>query len=131
MSEIICTSPVDGRVYARRPIASQADITQAIAAARKAQAGWRRVPVAERGRLLSAAVDAMLAMADEIGPEITRMMGRPIRYAAGELNGFAERARHMISIAGEALAPVRPHGAPDPASSSSGPVSDPGTGPLA
>ena len=112
MSEIICTSPVDGRVYARRPIASQADITQAIAAARKAQAGWRRVPVAERGRLLSAAVDAMLAMADEIGPEISWQMGRPVRYAAGELRGFEERARHMIAIAEKALAPVEPEAKP-------------------
>jgi hypothetical protein len=31
-------------------------------------------------------------------------------YAAGELNGFAERARHMIAIAEKALAPVVPEG---------------------
>ncbi len=31
-------------------------------------------------------------------------MGRPIRYGAGELRGFEERARHMIAIAGDALA---------------------------
>jgi acyl-CoA reductase-like NAD-dependent aldehyde dehydrogenase len=31
-------------------------------------------------------------------------MGRPIRYGAGELRGFEERARHMIGIADEALA---------------------------
>jgi len=108
MSEIICTSPVDGAIIARRPIASAADIEAAIGAARKAQAEWKRVPLAERAAILSRAVDAMLAMKDEIGPELTRQMGRPIRYAAGELSGFEERARHMISIAEEALAPVRP-----------------------
>lgn len=108
MSEIICTSPVDGAIIARRPIASAADIEAAIGAARKAQAEWKHVPLAERAAILSRAVDAMLAMKDEIGPELTRQMGRPIRYAAGELSGFEERARHMISIAEEALAPVRP-----------------------
>ena len=30
-------------------------------------------------------------------------MGRPIAYAAGEINGFEERARHMIAAAPEAL----------------------------
>ena len=33
-------------------------------------------------------------------------MGRPIRYAAGEVKGFEERARFMIDIADEALSPV-------------------------
>ena len=35
-------------------------------------------------------------------------MGRPVRYGAGELAGFEERARHVIDIAEEALAPVTP-----------------------
>ncbi len=35
-------------------------------------------------------------------------MGRPIRYAASEINGTLDRARYMISIAAEALADVDP-----------------------
>jgi acyl-CoA reductase-like NAD-dependent aldehyde dehydrogenase len=105
---ITCTSPIDGFVVASRPVASDAEIAAALAAARKAQAEWRRVSIPERAAILSRAVDAMLAMKDEIAPELTRQMGRPIRYAAGELKGFEERARHMIGIAGEALAPVIP-----------------------
>jgi acyl-CoA reductase-like NAD-dependent aldehyde dehydrogenase len=108
MTDIICISPVDGSEYARRPIASGTAINTALEAASKAQADWRRVPVPERVRVLSLAVDAMLAMKDEIGPEISWQMGRPIRYAAGELRGFEERARHMIAIAAAALAPVMP-----------------------
>ncbi len=50
----------------------------------------------------------MLAMKDEIIPELAWQMGRPVRYGAGELRGFEERARHMISIAEEALANVVP-----------------------
>ena len=46
----------------------------------------------------------MLAMADEIVPELAKQMGRPVKYGRGELGGFEERARHMIEIAPESLA---------------------------
>ncbi|HKY87943.1 MAG TPA: aldehyde dehydrogenase family protein [Pseudorhodoplanes sp.] len=108
MADIVCVSPVDGREVARKPAASAADIENAVAAARGAQAEWARVPVAERAKLCSAAVDAMLAMRAEIAPELSWQMGRPIKYAGGELGGFEERARHMIAIADEALSPVVP-----------------------
>jgi acyl-CoA reductase-like NAD-dependent aldehyde dehydrogenase len=108
MTDIICISPVDGREYARRPVATPAAIAAALDAARKAQAAWRHVPISERAQMLSAAVDAMVAMKDEIGPELSWQMGRPIRYAAGEIKGFEERARYMIAIAENALAPVVP-----------------------
>lgn len=108
MTSITCVSPIDGSTVASRPVASDSEIAAALAAARTAQRDWRRVPVADRAAILSRAVDAMLAMRDEIAPELTRQMGRPIRYAAGELKGFEERARHMIGIAETALAPVIP-----------------------
>ncbi|TMJ02716.1 MAG: aldehyde dehydrogenase family protein [Alphaproteobacteria bacterium] len=108
MPSIVCISPVDGREVVRRAASSTAEIGSAIAAARKAQAEWRRVPVAERGRILSKAVDAMLAMRDAIAPELAWQMGRPVRYGGNELNGFEERARHMIAIAESALANIVP-----------------------
>jgi len=108
MPDIACISPVDGREVVRRASASAAEIEGAVEAARKAQADWRRVAVAERGRILSKAVDAMLAMRAEVGPELAWQMGRPIRYGGNELNGFEERARHMIAIADQALAPIVP-----------------------
>jgi len=108
MTDIVCMSPVDGREVARKPAASAAQVEAALAAARKAQAEWKRVSIEERARLCSAAVDAMLAMRAEIAPELSRQMGRPIKYAGGELNGFEERARYMIGIAQDALAPVEP-----------------------
>ena len=109
MSELIrCISPVDGRVYAERAPASDAHIEAALKAARAAQREWRRTPIATRARYCLAAVDAMLATGDEIPAELAWQMGRPIRYAAGELRGFAERARYMIGVAEEALAPVDP-----------------------
>jgi acyl-CoA reductase-like NAD-dependent aldehyde dehydrogenase len=108
MPDIVCVSPVDGREVVRRPSASAGEIDRAIVAARRAQTEWREVPLAERARLLTAAVDAMLAMRDEIVPELAWQMGRPVRFGGGELKGFEERARHMLAIAESALAPVVP-----------------------
>src|SRR5680860_280238 len=107
MSKTIeCISPVDGSVVASRPLATGNEIQSAVAAARKAQAEWRALGVGERAAYCSRAVDAMLAMAGEIIPELAMQMGRPVRYGQGELNGYAERARHMISIAEESLADI-------------------------
>ena len=101
-------SPVDGSLYAEQPAASDAEIAAALAGAKAAQRDWRHVPLAERARLCLAATEAMLAMEAEIVPELAWQMGRPIRYGAGELRGFAERARHMVAIAPAALGDIDP-----------------------
>ena len=38
-------------------------------------------------------------MEAEIAPELSWQMGRPVRYGAGEVRGFAERARTMLALA--------------------------------
>jgi acyl-CoA reductase-like NAD-dependent aldehyde dehydrogenase len=108
MSAQTCISPVDGRVYVERSPANPAAIEAALKAARAAQREWRRVSVEKRAAYCTAAVEAMLGFADAIPAELAWQMGRPVRYGAGELRGFAERARHMIAIAEDALAPLDP-----------------------
>ncbi|KKB13089.1 aldehyde dehydrogenase [Devosia geojensis] len=102
-------SPVDGRVYAERPLATTAEIEAAVTRARYARLAWGEVTVAERAKIIGHFVDALLAMNEEIVPELAWQMGRPIRYG-GEKRGMEERARYMISIAAEALAPVEKPG---------------------
>ncbi|MFT3671952.1 aldehyde dehydrogenase family protein [Aestuariivirga sp.] len=101
-------SPVDGSVVAKRAVASKKQVAATFAAARAAQKDWANLSIKERAAYCSKAVDAMLAMKDEIVPELAWSMGRPVRYGAGELRGFEERARHMIAIAPEALANLTP-----------------------
>lgn len=101
-------SPVDGSIYVERDVASDGAIASALQSAQLAQRAWKQTPVAERAAHCSAAVDAMLAMQGDIVPELAWQMGRPIRYGAGELRGFSDRARHMIAIAPSALADVLP-----------------------
>lgn len=107
-NEVKLISPVDGRVYAERHYASDQTVAAALDAAGHAQRAWKRVPLADRAAYCHAAVDAMLAMREEIAPELAWQMGRPVRYGGGELRGFEERARHMIDIAPAALADIHP-----------------------
>lgn len=104
------TSPVDGRVLATRTLAAEREIEQALAAARRAQPGWRQTPVAERVALVERFCGAFLERRDAIGEELTWQMGRPIRYAPLEVDRMVERAQHMASIAEESLAdrPLEP-----------------------
>ena len=101
-----CITPVDGSVYVERPLAGEAEIAEALARARAAQAAWRHTPLAERQALVSAAVDAFVAKKTEIAEEIAWQMGRPVGQCPGEVAGFEERARHMIAIAPEALGDI-------------------------
>jgi acyl-CoA reductase-like NAD-dependent aldehyde dehydrogenase len=99
-------SPIDNSIYVERPFASAAEIQMALNKAQLAQRLWRTTSIAERQKFCSAAVDALIAKKDELAKELCWQMGRPIRYAAGEIAGFEERARHMIAIAKESLSPL-------------------------
>src|SRR6185503_7572046 len=108
MSEVVkIISPIDGSVYAERPVASDAQIAAAISSARAALPEWRKVPVAERARYMLAFLDALLAMNDDITVELAWQMGRPVRYG-GEKGGTEERVRAMAALAEEALKPYYP-----------------------
>jgi acyl-CoA reductase-like NAD-dependent aldehyde dehydrogenase len=102
-------SPVDGRVYAERPVASGAEIETAVAKAKAARQAWGEVTVRERAKFLNHFVDALLAKNDDIVPELAWQMGRPIRFG-GEKKGVEERSRYMIDIAESALATVEKTG---------------------
>ncbi|MCP4380704.1 MAG: aldehyde dehydrogenase family protein [Hyphomicrobiales bacterium] len=99
-------SPIDGSVYAERPLADDAEIATTLKRARTARTEWRRVPVSERCRIATAFADAMVADTDKVGELLAWQMGRPIRYGAGEVGGFEERARYMIEVAPDALADI-------------------------
>ena len=101
-------SPVDGRVYAERPVASGAEIEAAVVRSKAARRAWAEVTVRERAKYLEHFLDALLGKNDEIVEELAWQMGRPVRFG-GEKRGVEERARYMIGIAEEELAPkMRP-----------------------
>ena len=100
-------SPVDGSIYLERDYANPEQITLALDLAHTAQKAWRKVSLDERKALCSSAVQALVSNKHQISQELCWQMGRPIKYAAGEVNSFAERADYMIAIAETALAPIQ------------------------
>jgi acyl-CoA reductase-like NAD-dependent aldehyde dehydrogenase len=100
-------SPIDGSVVAERELADDARVEAVLSTANEARAGWRATSLDERIRLCEAMVQWLIDHVEEIASEISRQMGRPVRYTPNEiLRGAQERARHMMSIAGENLADI-------------------------
>jgi acyl-CoA reductase-like NAD-dependent aldehyde dehydrogenase len=101
-------SPIDNTLYVERPLATAEQIECALDAAVRAQRAWKTVPIAERAARCLAMVEAVVEKADELGVELTRQMGRPLRYTPNEIRrGFDERARYMVAIAEQSLADIR------------------------
>jgi acyl-CoA reductase-like NAD-dependent aldehyde dehydrogenase len=106
MHELQVKSPIDGNIVARRPLADGAAVAATLAAARKAQRVWRAVPLAARIEIVRRFTSAMRAKKDEIGAELTRQMGRPVRYTPMEVERMCERSEAMMALAPEGLADV-------------------------
>lgn len=103
-------SPVDGQIYVTRELADANCIQGALTQAVAAQGAWQRLPLSEKLSICQHAVALLSANKAALGEEICWMMGRPIRYASKEIDGLAERATHMMSLAEEALSDiVLPH----------------------
>jgi acyl-CoA reductase-like NAD-dependent aldehyde dehydrogenase len=113
-------SPGDGSVVFERPTATEREVKRAVKRAQAAYLRWSGLPLEERLEYLTKFTDTMVAKTEEIAPEISRMMGRPVSQSPGEMRGFAERARKMIELAPPSLAAIevgegrrierRPHG---------------------
>jgi len=106
-SQLTTISPIDNSVYVERAYATSDEINATLNSAVAAQKAWKNVPLADRKKLCSQAVDAFVAKKDEIGKELCWMMGRPIASAAGEVAGMEERARKMIELSDDGLATVK------------------------
>src|SRR5918996_5599043 len=90
-------NPADGEPVTALPIASDADVTAAVKAARDAAPGWGRTPAGARGAALHAAADAVAAAAGELAARMSAEMGKPVDGArdsiaagVGTLRQYAE-----------------------------------------
>ena len=102
-------SPFDDSVVAELEHDDERTLDARLEAAVRAQAAWRRVPVAERLERVRAACGWFEEHAEEVALDVTRQMGKPLAQARGELRGLQERAEFVLSVAEEELAP---HGLP-------------------
>jgi succinate-semialdehyde dehydrogenase/glutarate-semialdehyde dehydrogenase len=91
------------------PEPDAAEVAACLTAAEAAFTAWRKVPFAERSRLMSAAADLLRERRDEYGRLMTEEMGKPLAAAEGEVDKcawvcdfYAEHAEAYL--AGEAVA---------------------------
>lgn len=108
MEKLQCISPIDNSVYVERGLATEYEIQNALGKAQGAQLRWAGVPLPERMTIVRGAVAALQKKKAQIAEEICWQMGRPIAFAGGEVDGFAERALAMADIAESALADLTP-----------------------
>ncbi|MCW6535328.1 aldehyde dehydrogenase family protein [Sphingomonas lycopersici] len=79
--------PATGREFAQCPLATVAQLDQAVAAARAAFPGWAALPIEQRAAALNAIADALAAECDDLAALLSQEQGKPVRSAAGEIQG--------------------------------------------
>lgn len=99
MKQLTLVSPIDNKIFATRQVASSEMIEQTISQSSLAQKNWQKVTVEQRAEYCLKAIEYFEKNSQQISLDITRQMGRPVRYTEGEIRGLAERARYMIEIA--------------------------------
>lgn len=86
---IVSINPASGKELARFEEHTPAEVDAALAAAAKAQAAWRRVPISERVTLLTRMAAALRAGKDKYARMITDEMGKPLVESEAEIEKCA------------------------------------------
>ncbi|WP_079404484.1 aldehyde dehydrogenase family protein [Streptomyces sp. 3211] len=74
-------NPADGQVIGTVPAGTEEDVDAAVRAARAALPGWAATPPAERGALIGALRDALVARKSELTDTITSELGSPLGFS--------------------------------------------------
>jgi len=99
-------NPFTGETACTIELADEATIGKTLDRAREAARAIRKLSIEERVALCDRALTAFEAQAEGVAQDITRMMGKPLSQARGEVKGMAGRWRHMMEIAKESLADI-------------------------
>ena len=98
-------SPINNQIYVEREYSTSSDVELLITKAQAAQRQINQLSIKQRAEICEKMVCYFEKNRNDIASEITHQMGRPISQSGGEINGLAERARYMISIAEQNLQP--------------------------
>jgi succinate-semialdehyde dehydrogenase/glutarate-semialdehyde dehydrogenase len=119
MSEYAVVNPATGETVARYDTFTDAQIEGALAKAQAAFITWRKLPVAERARMVRRAAELHRERRKELAAIITREMGKPFAAAVGEVDFSADitenyanqadviTADQPLTILGEGTAVIR------------------------
>jgi succinate-semialdehyde dehydrogenase / glutarate-semialdehyde dehydrogenase len=109
---LVSINPDTGRRIAVYPSASRAEIAAAVARASEAQAQWRRITPAARGRWMRALGRELRVRRDALATLATEEMGKPISQARAEVEKCAMLCDYYAAQATRLLRDQRPAGAP-------------------
>ena len=104
-------APFTGSPLAVLPVSTPADVLVAVDAARAAQRGWARRPLAERARPFLALHDLVLDRQDELLDLVQLESGKARAHGFEEVADVAIVARHYARRASQYLRPRRRQGA--------------------
>ncbi|MDO9418096.1 aldehyde dehydrogenase [Pararhizobium sp.] len=82
--DIEVRDPATGQVFTTVPAASDADVVQAVEAAKQAQKAWRKLPSIQRGDALRRLADAVERHAPVIGAALAQESGKSLSDATSE-----------------------------------------------
>lgn len=85
-------NPANGSTLAQLPLASQADLDAALAAAQKAFESWRHSSPMDRSAILRKVAELSRERAQEIGRNLTLDQGKPLAQAVTEIMSCADHA---------------------------------------
>ena len=107
MSEYAVVNPATGETVARYDSFTDAQVEEALAAASAAFETWRKVPVAERARIVRRAAELHRERRKELAATIVREMGKPFAAAVGEAD-FAAAITEYYADQAEAITADQP-----------------------
>jgi len=93
---IVDTNPAEtSDIIAKGPSATNADVDNAVSAARDAYRGWRLTPAPLRGEILFRAAEALHAEKEKLGRLVTREMGKILSEGLGDVQEAIDMAFYM------------------------------------
>ncbi|KAF8189996.1 succinate semialdehyde dehydrogenase [Mycena galopus ATCC 62051] len=98
--------PIDLQPVVHRVYPTTEALDAVIERSAAAQKEWAKVPLAERIAIGHKFIEEFAPMSERIPAEITKQIGRPLSQGVGEVRGFMERARYLVSIAESSLSDV-------------------------
>jgi malonate-semialdehyde dehydrogenase (acetylating) / methylmalonate-semialdehyde dehydrogenase len=90
--------PAGGELAAIVPLSGKADVETAVEAARRAQPGWREVPVQHRARAVLRLREELLRRRQELAALVTADMGKALADADGEVGRGIESVESAAAV---------------------------------
>ena len=109
MSELHITNPASGEIIASLPIDSAEKIQALYQRARRAQPAWAATPLSERLALMQNFRARLVAEHETLARLLSQEVGKPIRQARNELNGFLTRFDYFQAQVGSVLGEEEVH----------------------